>query len=80
LKGEKHVAAHLDDRSYIGALWQLADVASQQGMGILPKRRDRFGAGDPLNTISDGPFVGELVVTRAASDRHRQLHLRRFYR
>src|SRR5271156_3830630 len=75
-KGDQHVAAHSDDCSDSGALRQSADLAAQQGMGILPERRNRPGAGDPLNTVSDGPFVAALVLTGAARERHGQAHLR----
>ena len=62
LKGEPHVAAHSDDRANSGALWQFADVAAQQGMGILPKWWDWSRASDPAGTFSDGPLVAAALV------------------
>src|SRR5271163_4540464 len=47
-------------------------------MGILPERRDRRGAGDPFNTVSDGPVVAALELAGAFAEHHRHLHLSRF--
>jgi len=53
----RNVAAHFNGRSDTGTLWQSANVAAQQGLGILPERGHQFSASRPADTVSNGPIV-----------------------